>query len=81
MLCVRPRVMWQAKEAAREYAEAAKAYERARDIDNVVRLLLEHLNQAEKASALVRETRTSEVRAMPYGSTALPLPPVAVRPQ
>lgn len=52
----------QAKEAAKEYIEAARAYERARDMDSVVRLLLENLNKPEKAAEVVRATRSSEVR-------------------
>jgi len=45
---------------AKEYLEAAKAYERARDMDSVVRLLLDHLNAPERAAAIVRQTRSSE---------------------
>lgn len=73
-----PSGMGQAKEASKEYAEAAKAYERARDTDNVVRLLLEHLNQPERASALVRETRTSEVRVCARALNVASVAPVLV---
>jgi WD repeat-containing protein 19 len=50
----------QAREASKDYAEAAKAYERARDTDNLVRLLLDHLDAPERAAAIVRQTRSSE---------------------
>ena len=36
------------------------AYELAKDIDSVVRLLLKHLNNPQKAFALVRRTRSTE---------------------
>jgi tetratricopeptide (TPR) repeat protein len=50
----------QAKEASKDYAEAAKAYEKARDMDAVVRLLIDHLGAPERAGAIVRQTRSSE---------------------
>jgi tetratricopeptide (TPR) repeat protein len=50
----------QAKEASKDYAEAAKAYEKARDMDAVVRLLIDNLNAPERAGAIVRQTRSSE---------------------
>lgn len=49
-----------AKEMAKDYVEAARAYERARDMDNVVRLLLKHLKQPQAASEIVRKTHSSE---------------------
>jgi WD repeat-containing protein 19 len=49
-----------AKEAAKEYLEAARAYERARDMDAVVRLLLDQLGAPERAGAIVRQTRSTE---------------------
>ncbi|KAG1699797.1 hypothetical protein DVH05_012692 [Phytophthora capsici] len=49
-----------AKEAAGEFAAAAEAYEHAGEMDNVVRLQLEHLDGAEKAFDIVRETKSSE---------------------
>ncbi|KAF1775491.1 WD40-repeat-containing domain [Phytophthora cactorum] len=49
-----------AKEAAGEFAAAAEAYERAGEMDNVVRLQLEHLDGAERAFEIVRETKSSE---------------------
>ena len=58
----------QAKEAAKEYIEAARAYERARDMDSVIRLLLENLNKPEKAAEVVRATRSSEVRMLANSS-------------
>jgi WD repeat-containing protein 19 len=49
-----------AKEAGKEYAEAVKSYEKARDMDNVVRVLLDHLKQPERAAEVVRTTRSAE---------------------
>lgn len=49
-----------AKEMEKDYAEAARAYERARDMDSVVRLLLDHLNQPGAASDIVRRTQSSD---------------------
>ncbi|KAJ0402088.1 hypothetical protein ATCC90586_000273 [Pythium insidiosum] len=49
-----------AKEAAGEFSVASKAYEVAGDMDNVVRIQLEHLHQPENAFAIVRETKSSE---------------------
>eukprot|EP00931_Biecheleriopsis_adriatica_P005604 TRINITY_DN107098_c0_g1_i1.p1 TRINITY_DN107098_c0_g1~~TRINITY_DN107098_c0_g1_i1.p1 ORF type:complete len:1382 (+),score=320.21 TRINITY_DN107098_c0_g1_i1:79-4224(+) len=46
-----------AKESRGAYREALVAYERARDLDSVVRLSLENLNEPQKAFQLVRETR------------------------
>lgn len=46
-----------AKESRGAYREALVAYERARDLDSVVRLCLEHLNEPQKAFQLVRETQ------------------------
>jgi WD repeat-containing protein 19 len=54
----------QAKEAAKEYLEAARAYERARDMDSVVRILLENLNKPDKAMEVVRMTKSSEAALM-----------------
>lgn len=48
-----------AKEDQGNYAEAEKAYLAAKDIDNVIRLNLEHLKNPEKAFELVRQTRTA----------------------
>ncbi|XP_030643578.1 WD repeat-containing protein 19 [Chanos chanos] len=47
-----------AKEADGKYKEAAMAYESARDWDNVVRILLDHLNNPEEAVRIVRETES-----------------------
>ena len=49
-----------AKEAEGQYEQAAAAYERARDNDNVVRLNLRYLNNPSKAFAIVRKTKSSE---------------------
>merc|ERR1719440_844313 len=46
-----------AKESRGAYREALVAYERARDLDSVVRLCLENLNEPQKAFQLVRETQ------------------------
>lgn len=46
-----------AKESRGAFREAIVAYERARDMDSVVRLSLEKLNEPQKAFQLVRETR------------------------
>ncbi|CAE8647621.1 unnamed protein product [Polarella glacialis] len=46
-----------AKESRGAYREALQAYERARDLDSVVRLSLEQLNEPQKAFQLVRETQ------------------------
>lgn len=42
------------------YKEAAMAYESARDWDNVIRILLENLNNPEEAVRIVRETQSIE---------------------
>ncbi|RHY33017.1 hypothetical protein DYB32_001946 [Aphanomyces invadans] len=49
-----------AKEAAGEFAAASDAYEAAMDLDSVVRIQLEHLNNAEKAFSIVKQTKSSE---------------------
>ena len=49
-----------AKEAEGNYSEAAAAYQSARDPDNVVRILLQHLNRPEEAVAIVRENKSVE---------------------
>lgn len=43
-----------------EYGEAAVAYEAAGDLDNVVRLSLEHLKSPHRAAALVRRAGSRE---------------------
>ena len=50
----------QAKESEGRYKEAVSAYENARDYDNVVRILLDQLNQPEEAVKIVRETKSVE---------------------
>lgn len=37
-----------------------QAYKNARDYDNVVRMLLDHLNMPEEAVMMVRESRSTE---------------------
>nr|CCA16506.1 PREDICTED: similar to WD repeat domain 19 putative [Albugo laibachii Nc14] len=49
-----------AKEAAGDFQAASEAYEAANDMDNVVRIQLEHLNNIEKAFEIVRATKSSE---------------------
>mmetsp|Transcript_45688 Transcript_45688/g.108618 ORF Transcript_45688/g.108618 Transcript_45688/m.108618 type:complete len:1374 (-) Transcript_45688:21-4142(-) len=46
-----------AKESRGAYQDALIAYERARDLDSVVRICLDSLNQPQKAFQLVRETK------------------------
>lgn len=40
------------------YKDAAQAYESAKDWDNVIRVLLDHLNNPEDAVRIVRETQS-----------------------
>ncbi|XP_028834024.1 WD repeat-containing protein 19 isoform X2 [Denticeps clupeoides] len=47
-----------AKEADGKFKEAAMAYESARDWDNLIRVLLEHLNNPEEAVRVVRESQS-----------------------
>uniref|UniRef100_A0A0R3RUL2 WD repeat-containing protein 19 n=1 Tax=Elaeophora elaphi TaxID=1147741 RepID=A0A0R3RUL2_9BILA len=47
-------------EGEKKYEQAAIAYKYARDYDNLVRLLLEHLNKPEEAVRIVRESRSVE---------------------
>lgn len=49
-----------AKEADRQYYEASKAYEAAREWDSVIRINLDHLNNPEKAVRIVQETKSME---------------------
>ncbi|KAJ3030718.1 WD repeat-containing protein 19 [Rhizophlyctis rosea] len=53
-----------AKEAEGHYTEAASAYEKARDYDALVRLMVDHLHNVEGAVALVRKTRSRESAKM-----------------
>ncbi len=48
------------READRHFQEAADAYERAKDLDSVVRLNLYNLDNPERAFQLVRETKSVE---------------------
>ncbi|XP_033828361.1 WD repeat-containing protein 19 [Periophthalmus magnuspinnatus] len=47
-----------AKEADGKYKEATQAYESAKDWDNMIRVLLDHLNNPEDAVRIVRETQS-----------------------
>uniref|UniRef100_A0A3P9KAP6 WD repeat-containing protein 19 n=1 Tax=Oryzias latipes TaxID=8090 RepID=A0A3P9KAP6_ORYLA len=47
-----------AKEADGKYKEAALGYENAKDWDNVIRVLLDHLNNPDDAVRIVRETQS-----------------------
>uniref|UniRef100_A0A8D0A626 WD repeat-containing protein 19 n=1 Tax=Sander lucioperca TaxID=283035 RepID=A0A8D0A626_SANLU len=49
-----------AKEADGKYKDAAQAYESAKDWDNVIRVLLDHLYNTEEAVRIVRETQSIE---------------------
>lgn len=40
------------------YKDAARAFESAKDWDNVIRVLLDHLNNPEDAVRIVRETQS-----------------------
>jgi WD repeat-containing protein 19 len=53
-----------AKEAGKEWGDALRAYEKARDVGAQVRLLVEHMGAAEKAAALVRATGHAEGAAL-----------------
>jgi WD repeat-containing protein 19 len=48
------------REAAKDYVEAVRSYEKGRDTDSVVRLLLEHLKKPERAAEVVRTSRSTE---------------------
>jgi WD repeat-containing protein 19 len=48
-----------AKEAEGDYKAAADAYEKAKDIDSVIRIMLNYLENPERAFQMVRETRSS----------------------
>ncbi|KAI8921154.1 hypothetical protein DFJ77DRAFT_448813 [Powellomyces hirtus] len=49
-----------AREDSADYTEAARAYEKAKDYDNVVRLFIDHLQNVEGAVAIVRKTRSRD---------------------
>jgi WD repeat-containing protein 19 len=53
-----------AKEAVRDFRAAVSAYERARDMDSVVRLYIDQLNEPELAFAIVRSTASSNAAQM-----------------
>lgn len=53
-----------AKEAEKSYAEAEAAYEKAKDTDSVIRLNLRKLDNAAKAFALVRKTKSADGAAV-----------------
>jgi len=53
-----------AMESQRRYKEAAAAYERANDVDNVIRVCLKHLDQPQKAFELARKTNSSNGASM-----------------
>ncbi|KAL5037819.1 hypothetical protein RTP6_005194 [Batrachochytrium dendrobatidis] len=54
----------QAKEVEGQHLEAANAYERAKDYDNLARVLLENLNDVQGAANLVRKTKSRESAKM-----------------
>lgn len=53
-----------AKEAEGSYAQAADAYERAKDYDSVVRLCLTRLNEPARAFDIARRTRSAEAAGL-----------------
>ncbi|KAJ9458311.1 Intraflagellar transport protein 172 [Diplonema papillatum] len=53
-----------AKEKEGSYQEAKEAYIKAEDWDNVVRLLVEHLNDISSAYDVVRKTKSAEAAAV-----------------
>ncbi|GAB6019440.1 WD repeat-containing protein 19 [Chamberlinius hualienensis] len=62
-LITSPKILLQyakAKEADGRFQEAAEGYRRAKDHDNLIRILLEHLKNPEEAVELVRETQSIE---------------------
>ena len=46
--------------AEKQYEEAAKAYEKGRDYESLVRVNLEHLNNVNAAVVIVRKTRSRD---------------------
>ena len=59
-------------EAEKKYQEAAEAYERAHDMDSVVRICLEKLSIPEKAFEIVRRTASATGALMVRASTLDP---------
>ncbi|KAJ1537325.1 WD repeat-containing protein 19 [Nowakowskiella sp. JEL0078] len=53
-----------AKEVLGQFTEAAIAYEKARDFDNVVRIYVENLQNIDGAVSIVRKTRSREAAKM-----------------
>lgn len=53
-----------AKESQKDYGAAAIAYEKAKDMDSVIRLNLAYLDNAEKAFQIVRLTKSAEGAAL-----------------
>jgi WD repeat-containing protein 19 len=49
-----------AKEEERNYSEAANAYEKAKDYDSVINILIVHMNDLEHGASLVRKTGATE---------------------
>ncbi|XP_012136571.2 intraflagellar transport protein Oseg6 isoform X1 [Megachile rotundata] len=49
-----------AKEAEGKYDEAAKAYETAKDYENIIRINLEHLNNPARSVEIVQQTKSIE---------------------
>ncbi|XP_043289722.1 WD repeat-containing protein 19 isoform X2 [Venturia canescens] len=49
-----------AKEAEGKYEEAARAYETAKDYDNIIRINLEHLNNPARSVEIVQQTKSIE---------------------
>jgi len=53
-----------AKESAKEWAAAAAAYEKAKDMDSVIRINLQYLDNADRAFQIVRQTKSAEGAAL-----------------
>ncbi|XP_051161969.1 WD repeat-containing protein 19 [Leptopilina boulardi] len=49
-----------AKEAEGKYEEASRAYETAKDFDNIIRINLEHLNNPGRSVEIVQQTKSIE---------------------
>eukprot|EP00952_Eustigmatos_sp_NYUAD-ZCMA_P003986 17468-Eustigmatos_ZCMA.PRE.1 len=64
-------------ETERKFQEAAEAYEKAHDMDSVVRVCLEKLNDPEKAFSIVRRTASATGALMALIEGSRPLEQVA----
>lgn len=53
-----------AKKAQKDYKAAAEAYSRARDMDSVVEIYLEHIGEPDKAMEIARQTQSARAAQM-----------------